>query len=1368
MYQPSADYPNAGASTFTRTQFWAQGILPYINVVRFWLYGEGSAIGKMTFNLKIYENDVMKKKVIPWDVRSHDFWEAMWTPTGFLIGTPAEKIKVFENTSTSFFVMIERSGRWIPGDVIALKYEHAPTRALLELSQGKPGTAWKTLVSGIWRDITGRSHITPEGAGHIKGIMSGMIAEPIFAVWLIGLGLMALQMPGLITATASSISNWIFGTIMVILIGQKFAMPLFREVFEGGIRDFTSRLKLEMIFLSAGLSYLGIIIVLPLLATLSPMTSLAIMATASLIFAAKPIINKIKGMSVKEAITATAKIVVAAGALYLFNLAIPSIELSLRSVPAASWLLWVGQNLGSSILPCIIIPLAVFTAIGSVLADTLIKSKFQKVQKIGDILTIDYEAVQIARRAVLETIYLTTILMMNLIYRPIEVLRGIKIVKTGTEFIWKNLTMVEASFAKGIRLIDAYKQFWIAPLFGSLFLLTTILYVAGGNVFPLLRMIDPALAFKGFPIFIISWIFGPYLAWRTAMYGGTQDYVPLPLIQMTEELRRWKTERNTPADDEVIGKIIDLVKGDEDVARDRDAARLYLYYLTDLNPTDEILRLLRAMRLKGVRLEDEQIRSWTDVEWKSLWDQIPDIRRVEVLNKLSSTETGKKLLLDKIGQSRWDRIKIVSMIAKRIGPRKPGEKFWPVELTEEEKRDFVLEEIGVESDLKDAINSMDESDKETKAAIDGLKIYTTINIDWLNPTEDELLRVGRLSEDQRKNAAIWQRLDKITDSNNLSPEEKEWMGTLSNGQRKIGEIWFKFRNLPNARAKLLNWLTFKDLLDLKTYAEIDSAIAKFKDTYNLTYEETKDGKKTVKKIIDKPQGLETLNLLLSKLPNSKNIEELEVKKLRALLVSLQKIAFSEQHESSGQIKERSLLINYGFGVGADFADWFSMKQEFSGYFKGVLKQLSNGYGAAAVESALEKVPKTSANKDLIQALNELLTIVKTYERDRDRIIKKYLSGATDYDAEFFKNYVKPLIGRRIKLSERWWQSYYDKEKQEFIDKNPSVNADKIREESIAIIGRILSRCKLEPYERILVYLTAVEKDLSVEQPDKIRNAMKELSDIIKSPHYDDKSYNVKLAEVKALVSKHELSEDGRKFIWAIYENALVLDADRGSILYLKLKEATTYDEFMGLRDIVLGKARKVLEVNREELEELKKTSDIEMIKKKEQEIFKFEDLVSEAMNITSFATGQKPIFDLIATFYSFNSIGKVKLTQLDNTPVLYKAVNDLIELQQPGFMQDVSLVDRLVKEGVIEAATTFKNMMWSDKLAVFRHLVGHYKLDTAGTASLRDAFGIVSNDLEKAIFELDLQILERKQKDPDFNKEELVKEIAAKSKLTKD
>jgi len=696
MYQAAIDYPNVGVNAYVRTQNWAQSILSYINVSKMWLFGEGSAVGKMVLDVQVYDNDVLKKKVIPHEVRSHDFWEAMHTPTMFMIGLPYTPMRILEETSESYFVQRNRSKRWVPGDVVALRHEHWPTRAIIQLLKFQEKDGVTTIVEGARDGILGRSYHTAETKSHILGILSGIVAETIFALWLIMLGMSAVQIPGLVGSVNPIISGILFGVVMAIILGQKIVMPIVMKLFERGVRSPMTWVNIFIVLAGAGVSTLILVFTLPYLAALTPFTAFALMMSIFSLVFIRAICNNVKGTALyvarafksgglkQKLAVATVVLLCIAAAIamphLLYNI-MPYLIIALEDIPSANWILWLAYNLGSKVLPYIVIPLTVFKLTGgSFITDMLRLSRSKTLQNVGDALSINYEVVQITRRGVLETIYLTTILMMNLLYRPIDIFESFKTIITGKAFQWRGLSEDQAAFRKGLSVFQIYRDYKYAPIIGCTLLLLTVAYM-----FLDIKILDPALVFRGFPIFIISWLFGPFLAWFTAYYKGTKGYIPYTLVDMKNSLADWKKEAREPSEGDIIDKILSIVQSDEPTLKDRNTIRLYLTDLTDLDLNNEELceeidRVLKVISvgLRDVELEDEQIRQWTHTDWKHLWEQIADSRRVEVLRMLSRTSKGRALLEENgIDSVKMSLIKATDAIASRIGPRKAGEEFWP-------------------------------------------------------------------------------------------------------------------------------------------------------------------------------------------------------------------------------------------------------------------------------------------------------------------------------------------------------------------------------------------------------------------------------------------------------------------------------------------------------------------------------------------------------------------------------------------------------------------------------------------------------------------------------------------------------------------
>ncbi|MBI4971677.1 MAG: hypothetical protein HZC17_07565 [Candidatus Omnitrophica bacterium] len=235
-------------------QGFAQHVLRYVARGKDWLFKEAIAFGKMAFASGLYMANVAMKQAVEFIARCHDHWEALHGLGRLWSSLPEHgKMAIIGDNPDDFPDFIRRGKGWIPGDIY-LHFFDTTFGAFIKFIRGDNAGALKQLGDHTSLIQTAMDHIRNEDwvdAGEtlkrvhedrkrlregMKNYMSimvaGIVSMQFFMLWLLGIGLPALIIPGFMTAAHPIISAWLFGGLMfVMLTVSKFIVAWVESLF---------------------------------------------------------------------------------------------------------------------------------------------------------------------------------------------------------------------------------------------------------------------------------------------------------------------------------------------------------------------------------------------------------------------------------------------------------------------------------------------------------------------------------------------------------------------------------------------------------------------------------------------------------------------------------------------------------------------------------------------------------------------------------------------------------------------------------------------------------------------------------------------------------------------------------------------------------------------------------------------------------------------------------------------------------------------------------------------------------------------------------------------------------------------------------
>ncbi|MCM8776535.1 MAG: hypothetical protein NC930_09360, partial [Candidatus Omnitrophica bacterium] len=264
-------------------------------------------------------------------------------------------------------------------------------------------------------------------------------------------------------------------------------------------------------------------------------------------------------------------------------------------------------------------------------------------------IVLSYQVGEDANRAGHESIRHTSTLLRMLLIRTKFIIAAFENYLTGAAG-WFDLRVLNKLEAKGLPLSQYYDP--------KLELLLPLQLGAVVFVGVLFGLFDPALFWKGFPIFFLSWVLGGIFSWYTSNFGGSHHYEPLGYSFQCHNDFRGKLLNyeithgvaSVPVDmalrflNEVTqGNFSDNANINQDGKEvpDRDRVRMFFRYLTDLDLSNPaFLKILERHIDQRVALDRNEgedlpiVATMGHAHWESKWDKLADLVRIEILNDL--------------------------------------------------------------------------------------------------------------------------------------------------------------------------------------------------------------------------------------------------------------------------------------------------------------------------------------------------------------------------------------------------------------------------------------------------------------------------------------------------------------------------------------------------------------------------------------------------------------------------------------------------------------------------------------------------------------------------------------------------------------
>jgi len=548
MVQPEISFANSADSLFARLLSWAHEEFKFSERAFFNAYREGNSYGKVSKALPLYIGNILFKESIPAIARTHDHWEAMHLRTLFQFSGKRKTVRLVENVPSNFYSFLKRKQGWLSGDLLLLALESKTGTVINFLRSILAFSLNRTKVAAYWLQYA-RVHIktvrqsrkfyTALGLQRISTLKRTTLATTSLLLWLILCGWLSLIIPGSLSIQSSLLSWLLFLTSMLLIIVlPKFFIPL-------------ASLILKEIKTPSGFCFIifaicstivakTLILKYPQITTYSAIFGYGYILLKSLFL---PLSFIISGSRRRFRVRLATLILFLLCLLLLLNWY--NILFYLSASREFYWipLLFLHQ------LPY------VFTYLIPIYA-------FSRFSRLGRKLFFNL------KEGIKELSATTSTLLMHLVYEPIHIFKvfSIFIKKPFVKISWLPQSYFDKIAAKINSLLKAYYYFYLPPLFCLIFI-----------IIPLkLHILPPQVLSLGWPIFIWSWLLGPFWAYWTCRHRKNLHRITPATLIIRQILNRLLSFADTD-----ITKLGAILKELPYKIDREEKIKIYLYFLTE-------------------------------------------------------------------------------------------------------------------------------------------------------------------------------------------------------------------------------------------------------------------------------------------------------------------------------------------------------------------------------------------------------------------------------------------------------------------------------------------------------------------------------------------------------------------------------------------------------------------------------------------------------------------------------------------------------------------------------------------------------------------------------------------------------------------
>ncbi|MCM8783906.1 MAG: hypothetical protein NC818_03930 [Candidatus Omnitrophica bacterium] len=645
MLQPEICFANQGQSTFARFHSWAQQMYRFSARAIFSLYGESSAYGKMTKLVDAYVKNILFKEAIPPLARTHDHWEAMHLKTALVYSYPYLKSKnLIENIPPNYISFLKRLEGWLGGDLLLLEYEtyfgvfidfFRMVFSLLKINFSE----FKFWLGHIYVRIKylKEKNEAPSYLAKILRIwlIKRLAFSPLYyCIWLMLIGTISLVIPGILTIKSPAIAWHIFWSVLIILIFlPKAVVPLLERLILFEKKKEKLLIFLLLLLISFYIYKLGNNAFPGNWGKFSAFIISLYVLRRIIIYIMKSIFSLYPGL-----INRLVSIVIISTIGFFAWLYAPFLLNWMENITSANWVfLFLFQSFPS--LAGFLFPLILLL----------------------EIVPSQRTVLDILKRGFIETIYSSSILLMNVVHIPFIVISKIWFIifNPNTSIPWFTTPFVEKILGKKTSLFEVYLRLIATPILSLTF---AVIPVFSG-------LADPSLIFYGWPVFIWSWIIGPMLAWLSGNYGESPSFSSLEFLGMRDRIKLLKKElsnKNKPLErEQIIENILEYNLEINHTLGPRELLRIFLSFLTEMDwekfPAKNLLE-----KLTHKEILPENLREYN-------WETLNELSRARILLKLYKNKK-YRIYLPQDKEIKF--IKALTALINLMGPKKLGFPPW--------------------------------------------------------------------------------------------------------------------------------------------------------------------------------------------------------------------------------------------------------------------------------------------------------------------------------------------------------------------------------------------------------------------------------------------------------------------------------------------------------------------------------------------------------------------------------------------------------------------------------------------------------------------------------------------------------------------
>jgi len=593
MIQPEISFANSTESLFARLLSWAHEEFKFAERALFSVCEESNSYGKVSKALPLYVNNILIKEAIPAIARTHDHWEAMGLRTYLFTTDKSKQGRIIENVPSNFYSFLKRKQGWLAGDLLLLTLESKlgsvmnHIRSALSFLKGKIKIAkfWKHYNRNYFRMLSREKKFYSALGNHrIYTLTRTTFSTTYLMVWLLTTGWVALVFPGALTTRNQGLAWMLFLiSIACIIILPKFFIPVWK-LFLQELSRLSSFIYLGVVF--AFCYYLPEVLekfphlpqIFLILGYFYVLTWVIFLPLMFIIFGHRRRLR--------------VRIAAFGGALFVVVFLINVYDI-LDLLAGNKNFYWIPYLLLHQ-MPY------VFTY-------------FLPILIISHFFPLGRRAIKTLKEGIKELSATTSTLLMLLIYEPFHILTTLLklILRPFQKITWLPQSYFDRKSRRINSLLKAYIHFILPPLFSLIVIIIPIKF----------HLITYRVLIYGWPIFVWSWLLGPFWAYWTARHRRDLN------CQTPENLIARRIVLNTPGLENVEpGRLEEIIRQIPFVSTEEDLIRIQLFILTHMSfsilSVDVQEKIIKKAEATALSQPDPRVTDWLT---------LPDFLRVKLL-----------------------------------------------------------------------------------------------------------------------------------------------------------------------------------------------------------------------------------------------------------------------------------------------------------------------------------------------------------------------------------------------------------------------------------------------------------------------------------------------------------------------------------------------------------------------------------------------------------------------------------------------------------------------------------------------------------------------------------------------------------------